>query len=109
MDFDQILTFIEKTAVHNGWKLTLDRELIGYLAEGFQTNLSRYGYLQCPCREGQEERRLDRDILCPCEYAGEDIAEYGQCFCGLFLNEEIYARGGASGSIPDRRPPERYL
>lgn len=109
MDSEQILTFMQKTAARKGWKLTPDGELVGCLVEGFQTNFIRYGYFQCPCREGQGDGKLDRDILCPCEYAGEDISEYGRCFCGLFVNEEVHILGGASGSIPDRRDPGRYL
>lgn len=108
METPQILSFMERTAEKFGWRLTPDQELIGYLIEGFQTNLSRYGYLQCPCREGQGERGLDKDILCPCDYAEADIAQYGQCFCGLYVNEMVYRQGGAPGSIPERRNPDLF-
>jgi ferredoxin-thioredoxin reductase catalytic chain len=35
-------------------------------------------------------------------YAGADIAEHGQCYCGLFLSPGKDPK--AVGSIPERRP-----
>lgn len=106
---EQIQSFMKKAAEKKGWKLTPDTELIGYLKEGFAVNLERYGYLQCPCREGSDDREWDKDILCPCEYAPADVEEYGQCFCGLYLSQEVFNQGGAGGSIPERRPEEKFF
>jgi len=106
---DQIETFMKNSAKKRGWKLTPDLELIGFLKEGFAVNVERYGCLQCPCREGSGSREWDKDILCPCDYAPKDVEEYGQCYCGLYLNEEVYKQGGAAGSIPERRPEEKFL
>lgn len=100
----QILIFMEKCAIQKGWHLTPDTELIGFLKEGFQENLRRYGYLSCPCREAAGRRDKDGDIVCPCNYSAPDIEEHGQCFCGLYLSEEVFQQGGAPGSIPERRP-----
>lgn len=108
MTEQQIRQFMENTARSKGWRLTPDEEQIGYLLEGFAVNMNRYGYLQCPCREGSGNRENDKDILCPCDYSASDIGEYGQCFCGLFLDDETFRLGGASGSIPERRPEEKY-
>lgn len=108
MTEEKIRQFMENTARSRGWRLTPDGEQIGYLLEGFAVNVNRYGYLQCPCREGSGSRERDKDILCPCDYSAPDIAEYGQCYCGLYLNEETFRRGGAQGSIPERRPEEKY-
>lgn len=47
-----------------------------------------------------------RDVICPCVYAGEDITEYGHCFCGLFLSREFHTTGKEVQPIPERRPEE---
>jgi len=113
---EQIRTFMEKAAEKNGWRLTPDEELKEMLAEGFEVNAARYGYLQCPCRDSWGTREKDGDIICPCDYAAPDIREFGQCFCGLYLDQKTGTSGqtgsagqtGAAGSIPERRPAERY-
>ena len=104
----QVRDFTINTAEKRGWKLTPDEEHLGYMVDGFMINLERYGYLQCPCRDSWGEREKDRDILCPCTYAAGDVKEYGQCFCGLFLDQDTFEEGGASGSIPERRPEELF-
>jgi len=104
---DQIRQFMINTAKSRGWTLTPDEELKGFLIEGFETNTARYGYLQCPCRDSWGTREKDADILCPCAYAQADIDEFGQCFCGLYLDEKT-GKTGAGGSIPERRPPEKF-
>ena len=107
MSGEQIRRFMENTAARKGWHLTPDEELKGFLVEGFEVNVSRYGYLQCPCRDSWGEHDRDADIICPCSYAQADIEEFGQCFCGLYLDETTAARGTA-GSIPERRPEEKF-
>ncbi|MBI9103319.1 MAG: ferredoxin:thioredoxin reductase [Spirochaetales bacterium] len=108
MTEEQVRIFMSKTAEKKGWHLTPDTEHLGYMAEGFMINTERYGYLQCPCRDSWGERKKDKDILCPCDYAPADIEEFGQCFCGLYLDEEVFEKGGATGSIPERRDEERF-
>lgn len=85
---DQTRQFIQKAAKKNGWVANPDDEFRETIAEGLTTNVNRVGYYLCPCRDGEGDRRADRDIMCPCVYAKADIEEYGQCFCGLFLSEE---------------------
>ncbi|MFP4178655.1 MAG: ferredoxin-thioredoxin reductase catalytic domain-containing protein [Spirochaetaceae bacterium] len=108
MDREGISRFIRNTARHNGWEIVKDSDFLGYLEEGFLLNFQRYGYLQCPCREGWGEREKDRDILCPCTYSDEDIKEYGHCFCGLFLSPGYAEKGEPPMSIPERRPEEYF-
>lgn len=98
------LKFIEKAAAHNGWNPNPDQEFVATLAEGLTTNANRYGYYLCPCRDGDGDRREDKDIVCPCVYAREDIRDYGQCFCGLFLAPEKARDNPEVSQIPERRP-----
>jgi ferredoxin-thioredoxin reductase catalytic subunit len=99
--------FIQNAARHYGWVANPDDEFRGTIAEGLTTNAQRFGYYLCPCRDGDGDRDADADIVCPCVYAGPDIDDYGQCFCGLFLSKEKAASGDtAVNQIPERRYEE---
>lgn len=108
MDARRIRRFIDNVARRNGWRVVQDESFLGYLVEGFLLNYERYGYLQCPCREGWGEREKDSDIVCPCSYSTPDIEEHGHCYCGLFLSEKYAAKGEPPMSIPERRPEEFF-
>ena len=100
--------FAAKTAAAKGWVLQTSAEFLNTVTDGLATNRERHGYYLCPCREGWGEKQKDRDIICPCEYAGPDIEEFGQCYCGLYISEEKACSGEAPTAIPDRRPEELY-
>ena len=40
----------------------------------------------CPCRLAAGDREWDRDIICPCVYREPDVAEYGSCYCNLYVS-----------------------
>ena len=92
---------------HQGWRLHRNNEFLQNLIEGLQINKERYGYFLCPCRLGEGEKELDKDIICPCEYAKDDIADYGHCYCSLYQSPEFYFSGKTSKSIPERRPEQK--
>jgi ferredoxin-thioredoxin reductase catalytic subunit len=50
------------------------------LAQGLATNVQRYGYPLCPCRLTGGSRQADLDIICPCDYRDQDLAEYDTCY-----------------------------
>lgn len=100
----QTREFVRRVAAHNGWTPNPDTEFLEDLVQGLTTNYNRYGYYLCPCRDGTGERAADKDICCPCAYNLADQAEYGHCFCALFLNPEFAAAGGSPRPIPERRP-----
>ncbi len=100
------LRFIYQVADFQGWKVNLDREFVEALATGLRINYNRYGYFLCPCRDGDGVRSTDEDIICPCTYNEPDQAEYGHCFCGLFLSKQFYETGKEPDQIPERRPQE---
>ena len=95
--------YIEMVSKHKKWEITSDKELLGYLSEGLTINWNRYGYFSCPCRLAKGKRDLDRDIICPCDYAPADINQYGHCYCGLYQSKEFSFSGKEFGSIPERR------
>lgn len=97
------------TAAHKGWSLNADEQFLSRIVSGLTKNYNRYGYYQCPCRDswdGDEEK--DEDIICPCAYCIDDLAEYGHCLCGLFLSKSFAASGKPVRPIPERRMDERF-
>lgn len=95
---------LDKTAKSGGYNLNPDREVTDALLEGLLVNQARYGYLGCPCREMEGMREKDLDLICPCDYRDPDLAEYGTCFCGLYVSDEVVAGKKSIAPIPERRP-----
>ena len=61
--FTIICGYVKKIAQRYGWELTSDHEAQSDLIEGLTHNFNRYGYYNCPCRDSQNDRKLDRDII----------------------------------------------
>jgi ferredoxin-thioredoxin reductase catalytic chain len=99
----------ESDARTNGSYLNPDEEYLNTLFQGLKDNIERYGYPSCPCRIASGVFEVDRDILCPCDYRDPDVKEYGACYCGLYVNEEISSGKKKAESIPERRPQEKQL
>ncbi len=100
--------FVQKTAVERGWKVQGNECFLDTVITGLDQNFEAYGYRLCPCRDGTGNKNQDKDIICPCDYAAEDIAEYGHCYCGLFLSGQMAASGEEVNSIPERRPENQF-
>ncbi len=100
------ITFTEMVAAKQGWVLSGDGELYTDLVTGLTTNYNRYGYYLCPCRDTEGSRDQDKDVLCPCDYAKADIAEYGHCYCSLYWSRDFAATGKPAQAIPERRFPK---
>jgi len=93
--------YAQRVALHRGWVVNSDSELTQPILEGLSSQARRYGRPFCPCRD-IEEGQNNQDIVCPCRYAAEDISQYGQCYCGLFLSPTKDPK--TVDSIPERRP-----
>ncbi len=93
--------YAAQVASHRGWVVNPDQDLTAHVTQSLAQIARVKGKPYCPCRdaEGQE---ADHDIVCPCKYATQDIQEYGQCFCGLFLSP--LKDPAEVTSIPERRP-----
>jgi len=90
-----------------GYFFNEDMDLTMGLLEGLLTNRERYGYFCCPCRLGSGDREKDRDITCPCDYREPDVAEFGSCYCGLYVSREWNEGKIPHEYVPERRPPEK--
>ncbi len=100
----EMLEDVKANAKENGYYVCPDEDLLEDLLEGLVTNEERYGYAFCPCREASGVPTKDVDAICPCGYRVPDIEEYGQCYCGLFVSEELKDEPSKVRSIPERRP-----
>jgi ferredoxin-thioredoxin reductase catalytic subunit len=95
--------FVAMVAAKQGWTVNPDTEFTNSLVEGLNVNFNRYGYYLCPCRDTEGSRQADEDVLCPCKYAWDDIAQAGHCFCALYLRPDFAAAGNQPAGIPDKR------
>lgn len=97
----------EADAKTYGYHLHPDTEFLGDLLDGLKRNEERYGYPSCPCRIASGKLELDRDIICPCDYRDPDVAEYGSCYCALYVRKDLYEGKTPILPIPERRPREK--
>jgi len=108
MDVEKLYEMLKKAQEAKGYFFNKDRERTFELLEALLVNKERYGYMVCPCRLASGEREKDQDIICPCVYREPDVADYGSCYCNLYVtkawNEEKIARV----YVPERRPPEKF-
>ncbi|MBN2553586.1 MAG: MarR family transcriptional regulator [Spirochaetales bacterium] len=103
----EVRVHAEQIAARRGWLLNPEpRHLAGVLA-GLEANRKRHGYYLCPCRDGSGERGQDADIICPCDYSGADVSEFGHCYCGLFVSRRFADGGRSVQPIPERRLQQR--
>ncbi|MDG6221086.1 MAG: ferredoxin-thioredoxin reductase catalytic domain-containing protein [Candidatus Thermoplasmatota archaeon] len=103
---EEMLRRMEANAHENGYHLCPDKELLDTLIDGLVSNEKRYGYGACPCRIASGIKTYDSDIICPCEYRDADAAEFGMCYCALFVTTEVKEDPSKMKPVPERRPIE---
>jgi ferredoxin-thioredoxin reductase catalytic subunit len=89
-----------------GYHLNPDVEFVKDLLRSLLINEQRYGYWCCPCRLASGDKSEDLDIICPCDYRDPDLAEYGACYCALYVSEAIAKGEQQAEPIPERRLSE---
>ncbi len=95
---------LARDAEAHGYHLNPDVEFTTALAEGLLVNELRFGYRSCPCRLASGEPARDLDIVCPCDYRDADLAEWGACYCALYVTQDVLNGKRETGAIPERRP-----
>lgn len=106
---DKVRQRAESDAKTYGYNLNPDADFLKDLLEGLQKNEERYGYPSCPCRVASGKLELDRDIICPCDYRDPDVAEFGACYCALYVRKDVYEGKTSITPIPERRPQEKQI
>lgn len=92
-----------------GYFFNKDKAFVLDLLESLLINRDRYGYMACPCRLASGNRDLDKDIFCPCVYREDDVAEFGACYCGLYVSKAWNDETIVHEVVPERRDPEKLL
>jgi ferredoxin-thioredoxin reductase catalytic subunit len=105
-EIDRLFKRLDKDAEEGGYHLNPEEEFTRDLVEGLLYNQKRYGYQACPCRLSDGVKEKDMDIICPCDYRDPDLADFGACYCALYVDDEIKTGRKQAKPIPERRPPE---
>jgi len=100
---DALYQKLKRDAEASGYHLNPDESFTRELVESLLINQDRYGYMSCPCRLSTGIKQEDLDIICPCDYRDPDLEEYGTCYCGLYVSQEVIDHKKKLTSIPDRR------
>ena len=106
---DRLHARLDDEAERGGYHLNPNREFTRELIRGLLVNEERYGYWACPCRLADGEKSKDLDIICPCDYRDPDLSQFGTCFCGLYVSQEVKEGKRKLTRIPERRPVERMM
>ncbi|RJP87296.1 MAG: ferredoxin:thioredoxin reductase [Desulfobacteraceae bacterium] len=106
MDVEKLYAQLAKTQEPKGYYFNTDQLLVFDLLESLQINMKRYGYMACPCRLASGDRKKDQDIICPCVYRTEDVAEFGSCYCNLYVSKDWNEEKIKRQFVPERRPVE---
>jgi ferredoxin-thioredoxin reductase catalytic chain len=107
MKVEELYEMLKKSQEPKGFYFNQDKARTLQLLEGLLTNKERYGYMCCPCRLAANDRQWDKDIICPCVYRDPDVAEYGSCYCNLYVSKEWNDGTIEHVYVPERRPLEK--
>ena len=109
MKVEQLYEILKKAQEAQGYYFNKDKKKVFDLLEGLLVNKERYGYMCCPCRLSANDREWDKDIICPCVYREPDVAEYGSCYCNLYVSRAWNEENIPHEYVPERRPLEKRI
>ena len=107
MKVEELYEFLKKAQEAKGFYFNQDKSRVFQLLEALLVNKERYGYMACPCRLAAADREWDKDIVCPCVYRDPDVAEYGSCYCNLYVSPAWNDGAVDHVYVPERRPLEK--
>jgi ferredoxin-thioredoxin reductase catalytic chain len=107
MDIEKLHEMLRKVQEPKGYYFSTDQSRVFELLEALLVNKERYGYMVCPCRLASGDHESDKDIICPCAYREPDVAEFGSCYCNLYVSKEWNEGETPRVYVPERRPPEK--
>ncbi len=107
MTAQELYEMLKKVQEPKGYFFNKDTERTMELMEALLVNKERYGYMCCPCRLSAGDREKDADIICPCVYREPDVAQFGSCYCNLYVTEAWNQSVEDQKYVPERRPPEK--
>jgi ferredoxin-thioredoxin reductase catalytic chain len=74
--------------VKEGCTLNPDLKALGKIYAALARNTVNYGKPYCPCRV-MIPGKPNKDNICPCKKAKDEILERGKCLCRLFFKKEM--------------------
>lgn len=107
MNAEELYEMLKKSQEPKGYYFNKDRQRVMDLMAALLVNKERYGYMACPCRLASGDKEADRDIICPCVYREPDVAEYGSCYCNLYVSKAWNEDEMPHAYVPERRPAEK--
>jgi len=107
MNAEQLYDAMKKVQEPKGFFFNKDKTWVLEILGDLLVNRERYGYMSCPCRLSAGDREKDKDIICPCTYRDADVAEFGSCYCNLYVSREWNDDLVEHAYVPERRPPEK--
>jgi ferredoxin-thioredoxin reductase catalytic subunit len=108
-DVGNLFETLRRIQEPKGFFFNTDKAKVFELLEGLLVNKKRYGYMACPCRLASGKQESDRDIVCPCEYRAADVAEFGSCYCNLYVSMAWNEGQLPKAYVPERRPPGKIV
>lgn len=79
-------------AINPSWMMSTNLKV--WLSEMDAT----FGQRFCPCFEPSSDAKLNKKMMCPCEYVEDEIKEYGTCHCALFGRADLDKEGWKESS-----------
>ena len=109
MDAGELYHKLKKVQEPKGYYFSNNHEQVMELLEALLVNKARYGYMVCPCRLASGDRDNDQDIICPCDYREPDVAEFGSCYCNLYVSKAWNEGKIKPEYVPERRSSEKMF
>ncbi len=109
MNVEKLYEFLKSSQEPKGYFFNKDKKKVFELLEGLLVNKERYGYMACPCRLAADDAAWDQDIICPCAYREADVAEFGSCYCNLYVSSAWNEAKIPHAYVPERRPLEKRM
>ncbi len=109
MQASELYDMLRKVQEPKGYYFSKDKARVDDLMAALLVNKERYGYMCCPCRLASGDPKKDADIICPCRYREADVAEYGSCYCNLYVTQAWNDEQIPHEYVPERRPPEKFF
>lgn len=109
MEVEKLYEMLKRAQEAKGYFFNTDQQQTFELLEALIVNKQRYGYMACPCRLASGDRDQDQDIICPCVYRKLDVAEFGSCYCNLYVSKAWNEGEIPHAYVPERRPIEKMF
>ncbi|UCH42418.1 MAG: hypothetical protein JSW16_06265 [Dehalococcoidales bacterium] len=86
MNTEELIAAWVRFTEDNDFVLNPDESHVSTVIDGLFANEKEYGLKLCPCRLRDGTRKLDLELICPCNFKTQDVwRDEGRCWCGLFI------------------------